>query len=76
MGPSCVAAESTLSSNVTRSRRDDVLTVAVELVFADTNVLVPFSIIDLVLGTAEDGVHEFIWSDDLLAEWTDNPEDE
>lgn len=40
-----------------------------ERVFADTNVLFPFSIMDLVLGMAEDGIHEFIWSNDLLDEW-------
>ena len=40
-----------------------------ERVFADTNVLFPFSIMDLLLGMAEDGVHEFIWSNDLLDEW-------
>ncbi len=40
-----------------------------ERVFADTNVLFPFSIMDLVLGMAEDGMHEFIWSNDLLDEW-------
>ncbi len=40
-----------------------------ERVFADTNVLFPFSIMDLVLGMAEDGMHEFLWSEDLLQEW-------
>ena len=40
-----------------------------ERVFADTNVLFPFSIMDLLLGMAEDGIHEFIWSGDLLDEW-------
>jgi predicted nucleic acid-binding protein len=41
----------------------------VERVFADTNVLFPFSIMDLLLTMAEDGIHEFLWSDDLLDEW-------
>lgn len=40
-----------------------------ERVFVDTNVLFPFSIMDLLLGMAEDGIHEFIWSNDLLDEW-------
>ena len=40
-----------------------------ERVFADTNVLFPFSIMDLLLGMAEDGMHEFVWSNDLLDEW-------
>ena len=38
-------------------------------VFADTNVLFPFSIMDLLLGLDEDGFHRIVWSDDLLAEW-------
>ncbi len=40
-----------------------------ERVFADTNVVFPFSIMDLLLGMAEDGIHNFIWSNDLLDEW-------
>lgn len=38
-------------------------------VFADTNVLFPFSVMDLLLALSEDGVHEVIWTDALLDEW-------
>ena len=38
-------------------------------VFADSNVLFPFSVMDLLLALSEDGVHEVIWTDDLLDEW-------
>lgn len=38
-------------------------------VFVDTNVLFPFSVMDLVLALTEDGVHEVTWSRALLAEW-------
>jgi predicted nucleic acid-binding protein len=38
-------------------------------VFADTNVLFPFSIMDLLLALTEDMVHEVIWTERLLAEW-------
>lgn len=38
-------------------------------VFADTNVLFPFSIMDLLLALTEDMVHEIIWTERLLAEW-------
>lgn len=38
-------------------------------VFIDTNVLFPYSVMDLMLALTEDGVHEFIWSDQLLDEW-------
>lgn len=38
-------------------------------VFADSNVLLPFSVMDLLLALSEDGVHEVIWTDDLLDEW-------
>ncbi|TDU03704.1 putative nucleic acid-binding protein [Streptomyces sp. 846.5] len=38
-------------------------------VFVDTNVLFPFSIMDMMLSLAEDFVHDFMWSDRLLAEW-------
>jgi predicted nucleic acid-binding protein len=38
-------------------------------VFIDTNVLFPFSIMDLMLALTEDSVHEVIWSQALLAEW-------
>ena len=40
-----------------------------DCVFADTSILFPFSIMDLLLGMAEDGIHEFNWSGDLLDEW-------
>lgn len=39
--------------------------------FADTNVLFPFSVMDLLLALTEDGVHELIWTDALLDEWED-----
>src|SRR5919106_402650 len=38
-------------------------------VFADTNVLFPFSVMDVLLALSEDGVHEVIWTDALLDEW-------
>ena len=38
-------------------------------VFVDTNVLFPFSVMDVMLALTEDGVHEVIWSQALLAEW-------
>lgn len=38
-------------------------------VFADTNVLFPFSLMDLLLTLAEDYVHDLVWSDRLLDEW-------
>jgi len=38
-------------------------------VFADSNVLFPFSVMDLLLALSEDGVHDVIWTDDLLDEW-------
>jgi predicted nucleic acid-binding protein len=38
-------------------------------VFVDTNVLFPFSVMDLLLGLTEDAVHEVIWTDALLNEW-------
>ncbi|MBK9179795.1 MAG: PIN domain-containing protein [Acidimicrobiales bacterium] len=38
-------------------------------VFADSNVLFPFSVMDLLLALSEDGVHEVLWTDDLLDEW-------
>lgn len=37
--------------------------------FADTNVLFPFSLMDLLLTLAEDYVHDLVWSDRLLDEW-------
>ncbi|WP_435108767.1 PIN domain-containing protein [Nocardiopsis synnemataformans] len=38
-------------------------------VFVDTNVLFPFSIMDLLLALTEDMVHEVLWTERLLAEW-------
>ena len=38
-------------------------------VFADTNVLFPFSVMDLLLALSEDGIHDVIWTDALLDEW-------
>src|ERR1041384_6686417 len=38
-------------------------------VFADTNVLFPFSLMDLMLALTENDVHELMWTDRLLAEW-------
>jgi hypothetical protein len=38
-------------------------------VFVDTNELFPFSVMDLVLALAEDLVMDFVWTDELLAEW-------
>ncbi|GGM27754.1 PIN domain-containing protein [Dactylosporangium sucinum] len=38
-------------------------------VFVDTNVLFPFSLMDLFLALSEDAVHEIMWTDALLAEW-------
>ena len=40
-------------------------------IFADTNVLFPFSVMDLLLALSEDGLHELIWTDALLNEWED-----
>jgi predicted nucleic acid-binding protein len=38
-------------------------------VFVDTNVLFPFSVMDLMLALTEDSVHEIVWSGRLLSEW-------
>ncbi|MCY0933021.1 PIN domain-containing protein [Streptomyces sp. H34-S4] len=38
-------------------------------VFVDTNVLFPFSVMDVMLALTEDFVHEIVWSERLLAEW-------
>ncbi|BCB82469.1 hypothetical protein GCM10022251_70100 [Phytohabitans flavus] len=38
-------------------------------VFVDTNVLFPFSVMDLMLALTEDAIHEVLWTDALLAEW-------
>jgi predicted nucleic acid-binding protein len=38
-------------------------------IFVDTNVLFPFSVMDLMLAPSEDGVHDVMWTDRLLDEW-------
>ncbi|GIH71858.1 PIN domain-containing protein [Sphaerimonospora thailandensis] len=38
-------------------------------VFIDTNVLFPFSLMDLMLALTEDSVHTMVWTDHLLEEW-------
>lgn len=38
-------------------------------VFVDTNVLFPFSLMDLMLALTEDAVHEVVWTERLLDEW-------
>jgi excisionase family DNA binding protein len=38
-------------------------------VFIDTNVLFPFSVMDLMLALTEDGIHDVTWTDTLLDEW-------
>lgn len=38
-------------------------------IFVDTNVLFPFSVMDLLLALSEDGIHEVIWTETLLDEW-------
>lgn len=38
-------------------------------VLADTNVLFPFSLMDLMLALSQDRVHALLWSDRLLDEW-------
>ena len=38
-------------------------------VFVDTNVLFPFSVMDLMLALTEDSVHEIVWTERLLSEW-------
>jgi len=43
------------------------------LVFVGTNVLFPFSVMDLLLVLTEDAVHEVIWADALLDEWRRSP---
>jgi predicted nucleic acid-binding protein len=41
----------------------------VRRVFIDTSVLFPFSVMDLLLALTEDGVHQVLWTDELLDEW-------
>lgn len=38
-------------------------------VFVDTNILFPFSVMDVMLALTEDSIHEIVWSERLLAEW-------
>jgi excisionase family DNA binding protein len=38
-------------------------------IFIDTNVRFPFAVMDLMLALTEDGIHDVMWSDDLLDEW-------
>lgn len=38
-------------------------------IFVDTNVLFPFSVMDLLLALTEDMIHEVIWTERLLSEW-------
>lgn len=38
-------------------------------VLPDTNVLFPFSVMDVLLALSEDSAHEVIWTDALLDEW-------
>jgi excisionase family DNA binding protein len=38
-------------------------------VFVDTNVLFPFSVMDLMLALTENGIHDVMWTDALLDEW-------
>jgi PIN domain len=38
-------------------------------VFVDTSALFPFSIMDIMLALTEDGIHEVVWTEALLAEW-------
>lgn len=38
-------------------------------VFVDTNVLFPFSVMDLLLALTEDTVHTMLWTERLLGEW-------
>jgi predicted nucleic acid-binding protein len=38
-------------------------------VLADTNVLYPFSLMDLMLALSQDRIHTLLWSDRLLDEW-------
>jgi predicted nucleic acid-binding protein len=38
-------------------------------VFVDTNALFPFSVMDVMLALTEDGAHEVLWTQALLAEW-------
>lgn len=38
-------------------------------IFIDTNVLFPFSVMDLMFALSEDGVHDVMWTDQLLREW-------
>lgn len=37
--------------------------------FIDTNELFPFTIIDVLLTLSEDRLFDWVWTDELLAEW-------
>lgn len=41
----------------------------VERVYVDANELFPFTVMDVILGLAEDLVIDFVWSEELLEEW-------
>jgi predicted nucleic acid-binding protein len=41
----------------------------VQRIFVDTNVLFPFSVMDVLLALTEDGIHEVLWTEALLEEW-------
>lgn len=38
-------------------------------IFIDTNVLFPFSVMDLMPALTENAVHEIVWTERLLGEW-------
>lgn len=42
---------------------------SVSKVFVDANVLSPFSVMDLLLALTEDGIHDVLWTAELLDEW-------
>ena len=39
-------------------------------VFVDSNELFPFTVMDLILTLAEDQLFVFVWSEELLDEWS------
>lgn len=41
---------------------------SVARVFVDANVLYPFSVMDLLLALTEDGIHDVLWTEELLDE--------
>jgi excisionase family DNA binding protein len=42
---------------------------SVAKVFVDANVLYPSSVMDLLLALTEDGIHDVLWTEELLDEW-------